>query len=372
MPRVNNKSGFKILPLLETAFLASGVLLAIVYISVTLVRSEGLDFDVFYFSARQVIQGKTIYDTYGAFKLPYWYFPWVAWFYVPLAFFSRGLAYGIYMGISILCATITINFLYQKTASHTNFLERLFALSMSMTMCWLLFRVGQMDYILLAVAVAMIQFVDTKRSALAGLLVPILLFKPHLFLLFFVYLALKGRKSFIISAITITAVLMVISFLAIPNWPHQMLNMLKNSGQRIDHTAFNFTTLPNLFGSQENWSGTANLPFTVFLILIGLLILWYFRSLDPFSFLTLSLVGSLFCAPRAYAYNFPLLIPVMVWLSAGLSRGYFILFWAAAGVTSILLQYSTKSYLIVLAIFAAGIYKALQQQRMINQAIEAA
>lgn len=361
MTKENSRRKIKIAPLLESAFLISCTLLAFTLIGVTIAKSEGTDFDVFYYSARQALQGQTIYDTYGPVNLPYWYFPWLAWFYLPLAFFSREIAYSIYITISILCAAISINFLCQKMAPHTTVFERLLMLSMALTMCWLLFKVGQMDFILLAIAVLMMHYIDTQRSSLAGLLTPIILLKPHLFILFLIYLALKGGKFFILSAMSTMSILVATSFIIVPSWPLQMLELLQKSGQRTDHASFNFTTLPNLLGSQENWSGTANLPFTILLILAGFLIIWKFRSLEPFPLLALSLAGSLFCAPRAYAYNFTLLIPSMVWLSADLSRRFLILFWAAVGISSILLGYSTEAYLIVLTIFIAGIYKATLQ-----------
>jgi len=363
MSKAKSTSISNLLPLLQTALLTSASLLGIAYIGITLLKSEGYDFDVFFFSARNVIQGQSVYDIYGPIQLPYWYFPWLAWFFTPLALFSWNIAYVIYMAISVLCAGIVINILYQKMAPHTSLSERLLAFSMSLTLCWLLFRVGQMDFILLAVAVLMIQLVDTSRSHLAGLFVPILLFKPHLFLLFFVYLALKGGKPLIVSTAVVTILFIIISFVFTPDWHLQMLDMLKNSGQRTDHSDFNFTTLPNLLGSQENWSGTANLPLTVLLIIAGFLMIWNFKSLEIFPCLSLTLAGSLFCAPRAYAYNFPLLIPVMIWLSAGLPRGRFILFWIIVGLAPILLGYSTPSYLIVLAVFTAGIYKASYERK---------
>ena len=174
MTKENLHPKIKFLPLLESAFLISCTFMAFILIGVTIAKSEGNDFDVFYYSARQAMQGQTIYDTYGPINLPYWYFPWLAWFYLPLAFFSHELAYAIYIIISMLCAAISINFLCQKMAPHTSIAERLLLLSMTLTMCWLLFQVGQMDFILLAIAVLMIHLVDMKRLSLAGLLVPII------------------------------------------------------------------------------------------------------------------------------------------------------------------------------------------------------
>src|SRR6185369_10179723 len=92
----------------------------------------------------------------------------------------------------------------------------------------------------------------------------------------------------------------------------------------------NFTTLPNLLGSQENWSGTANLPFTILLVVLAILVVWKFRSLPTLPLLSLALAASLFCAPRAYAYDLPLLIPAMIWFTAKEFKSTFWLWIAGA------------------------------------------
>lgn len=351
--------------ILEIVYITLGITTAIVFIRYTISQSDPQDFRVFYDSAKAALNGRTIYSTYGPINLPYWYFPWLAWFYIPLAFFSREIAYAIYITVSLLCALFSVYFLAMKMAPQTNLSQRIFALCMSLLLCWLLFRVGQMDFILLALAVLTISLIETQRPFLASLSTPVLLFKPHLFLLFFPYAALKGGRRFFASASLLTLVLVIISFILVPDWPSRMVQLLGASGQRTDNN-WNFTTLPTLLGSQENWSGTANVPFTVALILAGLVALWMIRSLDTFPFLSLALAGSLFCAPRAYSYNFPLLIPAMIWLSADLSKPLFLLFWSAAGIVPFLFRFSTGTYIIVLAVFIMGIIKALVQQKATN------
>jgi len=331
----------------------------------TILNSKTEDFDVFYFSAQRALRNEAIYDVYGASRLPYWYFPWLAWFYIPLAFFSYKIAYFIYSIVSLICAGVSINFLFQRMSSHVSCYQRVFALCMSLLLCWLLFRVGQMDFILLAVATIAMHYIDTHKPHLAGLLTPILIFKPHLFIVFFAYLIYKGGKLFVSSATTATLAVIAISFIIIPDFPLRMIQLLERSGQRTDHS-WNFTTLPNLLGSQENWSGTANLPFTFLLIIISLLIIWKIRRLETLPLLSIALAGSLFCAPRAYAYNFPLLIPALIWFSSGFSKPVFIIFWITIAISPFILEFSTGAYLIVLATFIAICFKAMHQQLVIQ------
>jgi hypothetical protein len=139
--------------------------------------------------------------------------------------------------------------------------------------------------------------------------------------------------------------------------------MLQQSGQRTDNN-WNFTTFPNMLGFQENWSGTANLPFTFILIIVGLVSLWKFRELPLVPFLSLALAASLFCAPRAYAYNFPLLIPTAIWLSEKWTKGS-VLLWLALGISPLFFRYSSGAYSIVLVIFSLGLYKAYTKTRTV-------
>jgi hypothetical protein len=176
-------------------------------------------------------------------------------------------------------------------------------------------------------------------------------------LVFFPFAALKGRHRFIVGAFFFTAILLMLSFIFIPDWLLGMRSLLLQGGQRTDNN-WNFTTLPNLLGYQENWSGTANLPFTIILFAMGIFGLWNVRQLPPVPLLSLALTASLFCAPRAYAYNLPLIIPSMIWLSAHWSKPVLVLFWIAAGVLPLYFRYSSATYLIILIVFIAGLYKA--------------
>lgn len=330
---------------------------AVLFVAFTITHSEPHDFGVYYLSARAAISGANIYDGYGPYQLPYWYFPWLAWFYIPLGFFSFEVAYGIYITVSLLCAFAAITFLVGKFIPTADLPEKLFLFCMALVLCWLLFRVGQMDFILLGAVVLSIHLIDKGKAHLAGLLVPVLLFKPHLFIIFFPAALLKGGRKLLVSSSLSFLVIAAISFLIIPDWPQQMLRMLAESGGRTDNN-WNFTTLPTLIGMQENWSGTANLPMTFGLVIIGLAVLWTFRALPTLPLLSLALAASLFCAPRAYSYNFPILIPAMVWVSSDLPKPLLLLFWFAAGALPFFFRFSTGSYWIVMAVLALTIFKA--------------
>lgn len=335
---------------------------ALLFVGYTLINSETHDFGVYYYSAKAALNGSTVYTVYGPYELPYWYFPWLSWFFIPLVIFPIQTAYFIYIGISVFLAWISINFLAQKFDPNRSILDRLLIFSMSLLLCWLVSRVGQMDFILLTVAVWMVHLIDREKPFLAGALVPILLFKPHLFIIFMPFAALKGKRSFVVNASIIVAACLVASTIVIPDWLKQMMRLLAQSGQRTDNN-WGFTTFPNMLGWQENWSGTANLPFVFVLIVVGMISIWWVRNLPTFPLLALALAASLFCAPRAYSYNFPLLLPALIWVTAGLKKPWQFAIWIVVGVVPFWFRFSSGSYSIVLAVFIASLFKAYWTQK---------
>lgn len=350
--------------ILYSTFSLLFLLTAFWFILYTITHSEFWDFNVFYSSAKAALSGGNIYRTYGQYHLPYWYFPWVSWFFIPLAIFPFEAAKIIYMIITFLSVLIIIRSIGLYFNAQLSFVDQILFTAMSCLICWLLFRVGQTDFILAALITAMIFLIDKKQNIQAGFLFPILLFKPHLLIIFIPFAILRGGKSFFLSASLSVTLLSLTAFILIPNWPTEMLRMLNESGLRVDNT-WGFTTLPALIGREENWSGTANIPITIILILVAFITAWKNQHLATIPFLILALAMSLLCAPRAYSYNFPFLIPAIVWLAAE-DTAPATLFWVGLVILSFATNFSTGAYLIVLITCALSLLKARKLAQITN------
>jgi hypothetical protein len=322
----------------------------------TIIHSDLWDFNVFYSSAQTTLQGGNIYHAYGAIDLPYWYFPWVSWFFIPLAIFPFETAKIIYTFITFLSTFFIIHSIGRYFNSQLSLANQMLMAAMSVLMCWLLFRVGQVDFILAALITVAIFLIDKKQNFQAGLLFPIFLFKPHLLVIFIPFAILRGGRNFILSALLSLLLASLTAFILIPNWPNEMLRMIGESGQRTDNI-WGFTTFPALIGGKENWLGTANLPITIILMLLAFITVWKNQHLSTVPFLAFTLTASLLCAPRAYSYNFPFLIPTLLWLSAE-NTTLTALLWISLGILSLATNFSTGAYLIVIASFALSILKA--------------
>jgi hypothetical protein len=230
--------------------------------------------------------------------------------------------------------------------------------SMIIWMSWLAYRVGQMSYLVLGAAMLVVFLLAREQKYLAGLCLPLLLLKPHLFLIFIpLVLWMGGWKTFLTGALASLS-LFGIEFLITPDWVRQMLGLLTHGAGKFDtNAAWEFTTLPSLLGLGQNYLGIANILVTALLIIIAALVVIRFRFLQKIPLLSLALAASLFCAPRANAYDLVLLIPAMIWLSEKWSIKT-ALIWAAAALIPFLAHFSAGSYLVTLMVFALCIYKS--------------
>ncbi len=335
------------------------------YVLYTASRSEMWDFGVFYGSAEAAVRGQDFYHLYGRFNLPYWYFPWIAWFFIPLSLLPFEAAKAVYVGLTILSALWLVFRMGPRLGVQLPFSTKVFISAMFLLACWLLFDAGQVDFILAALVMVMVLLLVDRRNLLAGALFPILLFKPHLLLIFIPFAVLRGGRRFVLSAAASVLILAAASLILMPAWPQEMVGMVRQYGQRVDN-AWGFTTLPELIGSQENWSGTGNLPVTLSLAALAAAIAWTKRRLPAMPFLAFTLAASLFCAPRAYSYNLPFLLPALLWISPP-KVALATLLWLGVGGLALAMQFSTGVYLIVLLAFVLAVLKAHRQLKSAEQ-----
>ena len=320
-------------------------------------RYDWHDFDVFYFAAKSALAGKSIYIIVGQYNLPFWYFPWAAWFYIPFAIWPHDIGLALYKASSLLAAIFVLWVLTRYYDPNFKILDRLLIFALLIPMSTQLMQVGQMDYILLALIVATIFAANGKMDILTGVILPFIWIKPHLVIIFTIFAMLRaGRHTVAVSA-ALVVIMLLLQTLLNPGWHLEMLEQLRVGSQRID--GLQFTTFPSLIGFQENWVGTGNLPFTIALILFALGTTWHFRSLPTVPFLSLALTASLFCAPRAYAYDLPLLIPSMIWLTyKDFRKNAWI--WFAVAMIPLVSVFGSTSFLATLLVYGLSLWKAYQ------------
>lgn len=328
---------------------------SMIFLYFGLTQTDWHDFDVFYSAARAALEGRSIYVIVGQYDLPFWYFPWTAWLYIPFAIWSHPVALILYKAITIISAILIVTNLSWHYNPTFKLQDIVLILSLTVVMSIQVMIVGQMEFILLGLLVIVMHAIDQKKEILAGLLFPFLWTKPHLLIVFTLFAFANGGKRIAVISMVFSLVMLAVQTLISPGWHLEMLHLLQAGQERFDGLIF--TTFPSLLGSQENWVGTGNLPFTIVLIFIAFAIVWRFRSLPTVPLFSLALTASLFSAPRAYAYDLPLLIPAMIWLTANNFRSTSWI-WFVAGLFPILTGFSSTTYLITILIFLLGIQKA--------------
>jgi hypothetical protein len=341
----------------------TSLLLAISVMVYTLTRNNPrMDFIVFYGSARNLLSGRSPYAFYGQVRLPYWYFPWVSWLFVPLALLPFIFAWPIYLVIGLLL-TFTAGIILANYYKGSDGFDKILIFSVILWISWLTYFVGQISFFLFPIVVLFLFLLSKHHPVIAGLLFPLLLIKPHLMIIFIPVVIWVGGKKTFVTAIITTSVLLAFGTLVTPNWITQMLSLLRGGISRTDANAnWSFTTLPTFLGFSQNYSGTANLPITIVLITAAALIIFRFRNLQTIPLLSFALAASLFCAPRSYSYDLILLIPAVFWIVGKWSYKA-ILMWTVVGLVPVVTQFSSESYFLTLLIFGCCIYKAYSLEK---------
>lgn len=345
--------------ILYRSLILTNIIIAFYFLVSTTIFSwdNPVDFPIFYGAARNALDGLPIYTYYSILHLPFWYLPWTSWIFIPLVIFPFGTARIIYLVISLSVAFLALNAIADQITRFSIF-DRLYMFSMLLWMSWQAYRVGQISYLLLGAVVLVILLTEKKSSILTGLLFPILLIKPHLFILFIPLVLWLGGKKALLTSTLVTLFLLGIETLITPDWYRQMLGLLLEGTSRVDPSPFwDFSTFPTLLGFSQNFSGSANLPFTLVLVAIAAFVVIRFRSLPRIPLLSLALAASLFCAPRSYAYDLVFLIPAMIWLSEKWSLKTALL-WTLCAIIPLLSHFSAGSYIVTLIVFSLSIYKA--------------
>lgn len=331
------------------------VIASMYFIIYTINYPNHLDFNVFYGAATRLLGGKTPYVYYGNKFLPFWYFPWTAWLFIPFTAMSQNTSWIVFSIFNILTIAGIIFFFsayYQSTLTLT---DKFLLFSSSITLSWLLFKVGQMTMLNLLLIIIIMFLMKKKHFVIAGLLSPFLLIKPHLLLLFLPAILLIGKKKFVLAGSLSSILFLTIAQLATPSWLFKMYNLLTAGSQRVSEY---FTTFSTFLGGKQNWIGTAYLPITIILYAITALALWKVRSLPTVPFLSLALGASLFVAPRAYSYDLPLLLPLVMWLTKDIEKKWHFYILILLTFYPFIFNFGSSLYLVTILIVVFGMLKA--------------
>lgn len=340
----------KIQKLLEFTIDSLGIsvcLGAIVFTFIAIQNSTLIDFEIYYKAGDAILKGNSPYQFYGDFRLPFQYFPWAGWLFIPFAWLPMQTAWLVYAGVNILLLYLSITILVRLLPGNKEYDRRsriFYVFFTSLMMSLLAFVVGQISIVLLFICALIIKLIHDKKPEAAGLLTPFLLIKPHLMLIFVPYTLVKGGVRYIAYSVLGAAILA--GFATVQNHDRgtEMINIIRLGQDRGDALLWGFSTLPGAL-ELKNWR-VMNFYFAVPSLIASIFILKKFGKLPLHSQLSYSLALSLFSAPYSFAYDFPLLVPALIVLSNA-QKNRFAILWICAAFLPILLQFQGQTYILI-------------------------
>jgi hypothetical protein len=188
----------------------------------------GIDFRGYYAAARVLMEGGNPYDYYQVAPVllqitgkmgnnPYYYPPWFAWLFVPIALFPFQIARGVWMAFNLAIWNISLWKLSQIVSWHQKGwrLYSLFILS-TLTFGWITMRYEQASILVFFILVLTMLSIRNYQWNSTGFWLAFLLIKPNITLVTVVMICLWFiRKKQWLPVIVMALTLAVLSALAI-------------------------------------------------------------------------------------------------------------------------------------------------------------
>jgi hypothetical protein len=204
---------------------------------------------------------------------------------------------------------------------------------------------GQVTIIQLVAVIVIISALHANRPFVAGLVLPLVIIKPHL-VIFFLFAALRrGGRKMLFAGIGSILLLGLISALTYPSWIIDMIQVVIYGQQNSTMEWNKFVTLAGLLSLPPWYSIVLWLLFIPVLVFLDN----KFRSVPSIIWLPVTLVLSLATAPYAFAYDLPLLLPALVWLYLPLSPLLIVLLFIVECIV-IFSKFSSIAYIAVILI----------------------
>lgn len=297
----------------------------------------GVDFRGYYAAAQVLMAGGNPYDyrqvaavllkvTGEMGNNPYYYPPWFAWLFIPLAKLPFQIARAIWMLFNLMVWNVSIFQLSKLVHWPADGWKRyaIFFLS-TLTFAWVTLRYEQAGILVLGLFVALIFSLENKKWIQSGIWLALLLVKPNITLVVVagvsLWLLRRGQWRPILVMMAATLGLLIISTLITPNWFKPFfepgfgrgLTVTLDGTEIMGDTRINTTML--------DWLAYLGVQSSLRVILYGIFIpvaiLIYFlvilRSQSLLEVIGLSILISCAITPYALQYDYPPLVITFLW-----------------------------------------------------------
>jgi hypothetical protein len=297
----------------------------------------GVDFRGYYAATKVLLMGGNPYDYHQVAEVllkvtgemgnnPYYYPPWFAWLFIPLALLPFRIARAIWMLINLILWNISIFQLNNLIDQPFNGWKRygIFAL-FTLTFAWVTFRYEQAGILVLVMFVAFILTVKNQKWTQSGIWMAFLLIKPNITLLVIFGICLwflrNNRWRPILVMLATLATLLSISTLITPNWFEPFfesgfgsgLTVVLDGPEKVGNTRIVTTMLDwmSYLGIQPN---TRMIVYGIFIVIaVFVFFLVILRSQSPLEIISLLLLVSYAITPYTLQYDYPPLAITFLW-----------------------------------------------------------
>jgi hypothetical protein len=310
----------------------------------------GIDFRGYYAAARVLLEGGNPYDYQQVAEVlknvtgymgnnPYYYPPWFAWLFIPIAKLPFQIARAIWMVFNVVIWDISLWQLDKLIHLPPKGWKR-YALFLLATIffAWATFMREQAGVLVFAMLVAALISLQNGKWLQSGIWLALLLIKPNITLgvVAGISLWLLRKKQWqpVLTMVVTLLILLAVSTALTPNWYQPFfepgfgrgLTQVTDGPEKITGVRINSTFL--------DWTAEMGVPATARFVLYGIfvcvaIILFFRVVLYSQSLLEVASLSTLiFCAVTPYAlqYDYPPLVITLFWaLSLPLST------WAARG-----------------------------------------
>ena len=297
----------------------------------------GMDFRGYYAAAQVLLAGGNPYDYRQVAEVlkkvtgemgnnPYYYPPWFAWLFIPVAKLPFQMARSIWMAFNLILWDVS---LWRMGAfinwPATGWKRYAVFLLCTISFAWITFRYEQAGILVFAMLVAAILSLQSEKWFQSGIWLALLLVKPNItlgvVLGICLWLIRKGRWRPVLTMTGASFVLLAISTAVTPDWYKPFfesgfgrgLTVVMDGPGKIVGTRINTTFL--------DWMANMGVPATPRMIFYGIfaciaIVLFFIivlRSQSLLEVISLSLLISCAITPYALQYDYPPLVVTLFW-----------------------------------------------------------
>lgn len=321
---------------LDFAMLSAWLLLSLLLALIAFVLF-GVDFRGYYAAAHVLLAGGNPYDYRVVSQVlldvtgemgnnPYYYPPWFAWLFIPLAYLPFQIARAVWMVLNVILWNLGLWQLGRILGWPKISWQRyaLFALS-TFSFAWITWRYEQAGILVFVLLVLLIMSIQDQNWTWSGIWLALLLIKPNVTFIPVVGISLwllhRGHQRVVVVALLTLVVLLTASTLITPGWFQPFLEEGFGQGLTVALDGPDQVVALRINTTFLDWLRTFGMAPQIRAVLYGITIcagiatfFWaVYRSRSFLELISILLLISYAITPYALQYDFPPLVIVLYW-----------------------------------------------------------